>query len=246
MMPFEEEAKKIVKLGEEEGVILRIMGAVAYKIHSPTYSYLFDQLDRQLSDLDFASLSVYSSQVISLFDKLGYSLKSGRLMDRKKFVSRSDNRVADVFFDRLEMCHCIEFKNRLLVDYPTISLADLVLEKLQIVKITEKDFKDMAILFLEHEVGENDEETINSKYIAELLSRDWGFYYTATLNLRKLKEKVKEYKDLWDADFSRLNTRIEKLIRTIEQKKKSLRWKIRAKIGTRMKWYTEVEDFKEF
>ncbi len=241
-MRWEEEARRFVKTAEERGILLRVMGAVAYRIHCPASTNLLDQLRRDISDLDFASLRSYSGQVVSMFEELGYSLNYGRFMDRKKFVSSSGNRVADVFFDRLEMCHCIEFKNRLTVDYPTISLADLVLEKLQIVKITEKDFKDLIVLFIEHDVSGNDEETINSKYIAQLLSGDWGFYYTAKSNLKKLSEKVRDRKDLLGMELSKVESRIEKLIGAIEQQEKSLGWKLRAMIGTRMKWYADVED----
>lgn len=70
------------------------------------------------------------------------------------------------------MCHTLYFKNRLLVDYPTIPLAELLLEKMQIVKLAEKDIIDTIILIREHEIGEKDEKTINATYIANILSKD--------------------------------------------------------------------------
>ena len=69
----------------------------------------------------------------------------------------------------------------------TISLADLFLEKVQIVKMGEKDAKDIAILLLEHELGDQDKGSINAEYISKLMADDWGFYYTTITNLRKLE-----------------------------------------------------------
>ena len=80
----------------------------------------------------------------------------------------------DVFFDRLDMNHIIDFKNRLELDFPTISLADLLLEKMQIVQINEKDIKDTIILLREHPVEDPDKETINANYVASLLAEDWA------------------------------------------------------------------------
>jgi len=79
------------------------------------------------------------------------------------------------------------FLKRLEIDYPTISLADLLLEKMQIVKLNEKDILDTIVMLREHDVGEGDKETINSDRVSGLLSDDWGFYYTVTTNLGKIK-----------------------------------------------------------
>lgn len=92
----------------------------------------------------------------------------------------------DVFLDRLNMCHIIDFKNRLEVESETIPLAEMLLEKMQIVNPAEKDFIDTILLLREHSVGNVDFETINITRIANILSRDWGFYYTATKNLKEL------------------------------------------------------------
>jgi hypothetical protein len=47
--------------------------------------------------------------------------------------------------------HVVKFQNRLHVDSPTIPLAELALEKLQIVHLNEKDVKDMLMLFAAEE-----------------------------------------------------------------------------------------------
>jgi len=142
----------------------------------------------------------------------------------------------------LEMCHIIDFKNRLEMDSPTISLSDLFLQKAQICKINEKDIKDMIILFREHEVGETEKEAVNLNYIAKLLSDDWGFWYTVTLNLEKVKGFLADYKNLTEEDKADVSAKIEKTLKAINDEPKTLKWKMRAKIGTKKRWYTEVEE----
>lgn len=127
------------------------------------------------------------------------------------------------------------------LDFPTITPSDLLLEKMQIVQITEKDLKDTMILLREHEIKEHENDVINTKYIAKLLSNDWEFYYTVTTNLKKTKEFLNFFDALTDEDKNIISEKIDKLLDYIEREPKSLKWKARAKIGTRKKWYREVE-----
>lgn len=183
-----------------------------------------------------------------LFADLGYApmvsmaLLFGTGKNRAIYKDESHNRSVDVFFDKLEMCHNLEFKNRLELDNPTIPLSDLLLQKIQIIKINEKDIKDIIILLREHQVGEFEKETVNINYIARLLSKDWGFWYTVTLNLDKTKEFLAEYKNLADADRKDVETKLDNILKRIEDEPKALQWKLRSKVGTSKKWYTEVEE----
>ena len=129
------------------------------------------------------------------------------------------------------MNHVIDFKGRLEVDYPTIPLADLLLEKLQIVHINEKDIKDSILLLLEHDVGEGDKETINMKRITKIMAEDWGFYYTSTTNLKKIGTFLPKYTNLTDEQRLAITSKIEKLLQGIENEPKKLGWKVRARVG---------------
>jgi len=150
----------------------------------------------------------------------------------------------DVFYDKLAMCHEIDFTRRLEVDYPTISTADIILEKTQIVKINEKDVKDLIILFAEHELGSNDNHMINSPYISKLLAKDWGFYYTVTTNLKLVRD---QFLDKWKEPsvqeyLNNVKSRVDELLKQIESEPKSMGWKMRQSIGTKKKWYKDVEE----
>jgi hypothetical protein len=140
------------------------------------------------------------------------------------------------------MCHKIDLRNRLSIHDQTISLADLLLEKIQIVQITEKDIIDIITLFMEHPVTE-DESGINTRYIADRFAGDWGFYHSATTNLlRVYDEFIFNYSPLTEDNQRIVRTRIDQLTDSIEQTPKTLKWKARARFGTSLKWYRDVGD----
>jgi len=228
---------------------MRLMGGFAIRLHCPKFDYLYDRLQRKPAyDLDLITYSRFRPQIKKLFKELGYaSMASMALMfdtgrNRQIYTDEAHNRSVDVFFDKLEMCHTIDFANRLELDSPTITLSDLLLQKAQIVKINEKDIKDMMILLREHNVGEMENETVNTRYIAKLLSDNWGFWYTVTTNMGKVQEFLSQYETLTEADCQDIKSKIDKLLKAIEDEPKSLKWKMRAKIGTSKRWYTEVEE----
>ncbi|NWG10217.1 hypothetical protein HXY33_00445 [Candidatus Bathyarchaeota archaeon] len=250
---FIEEALRIVKKGEEKKIPLRLMGGFAIRLHSPNNEHLYEALDRKPAyDLDFVTYGKHRPLMKKLFADLGYTpmvsmaLLFGTGKNRAVYKDENHNRSVDVFFDKLEMCHAIEFKDRLELDYPTISLSDLLLQKIQICQINEKDIKDVMILLREHQIGETDKETVNIVYIAKLLARDWGFWYSSVSNLKKTKEFLAEYKNLTDADREDIEKKITRIAKALEDEPKSVQWKLRSKIGTSKRWYTEVEELVRY
>lgn len=248
---FVEYAKKIVKEAQDKGLILRIMGALAIRLHSSEFVGLHKSLkrlgEREFTDIDLMALGKQRGAIKNFFIKdRGY--KIDRMVERLAgggrhiFHGSEPKIMVDVFYDKLEMCHTIDFRKRLGVDSPTIPLADILLAKMQIVKITEKDIKDTIVLLRAHEVGESDGEEVNAKYIARLLSRDWGFYYTFTTNLKGVEQLLPKYEVVSEEDRKIINSRIEKTLECIEKEPKSLGWNLRAKVGTKKKWYREVEE----
>jgi hypothetical protein len=236
---------EIVGRANKESIPLRIMGASAFRIHCAKYSYLHRNLGRSISDLDFASYHQYTNRVVKLLQGLGYKYEKFYYEDgRQIFKNEQSDYIVDVFFDQLSMCHRIDFRNRLENDFPTIPLAELLLEKMQIVEFTEKDAKDSIMLLREHCVGEDDSEAINGGYVAELLSKDWGFYHTVTTNLKKMRDS---YVDVFGTghlsseDKEDVRNKIDELLARIEEEPKNVGWKMRARVGTRKLWYQEVE-----
>ena len=246
---FEGEAVRIVEEAKKANLTLRVLGATAFRIHSPNNLKIHDQLERKISDLDFMAYSKDRRKIEKFFtEQMGYqavraALTPGLFAGRCIFINKSGgNSHVDVFLDKLDMNHVIDFKGRLEIDYPTITLSDLLLEKLQIVHINEKDIKDSFLLLLEHDVGEEDREQINMKYIAKLMGDDWGFYYTTTTNLKKIEVSLPKYDDLTAEQRDLISLRIQKLLQRIENEPKKFGWKMRARVGPSKKWYNDVEE----
>lgn len=243
---FIEEALSIVKAGAERGIILRLMGAIAVKLHCPDSSHILEGMERSLTDIDLMSYGKFNPKMKGLFTELGYTPNEriiafyGR--DRHIYDNPDKGWHVDVFFDELKMCHNISFRRRLELDYPTITPTDILLEKLQIVKINPKDVKDTIVLVREHPVGEGEKDSIDGPHICGLLSGDWGFCYTVTENLKKIKSFLPEFAVLTEEDRTNVGGKIQSLLEEIEKVPKSLKWKLRAKVGPKRKWYSEVEE----
>jgi hypothetical protein len=251
-MSFENDATLVSKatsisnVAQEKGVVLRLLGAIAFRIHCPKYEYLHKALGRTISDLDFVGYGKQKGHIEKLLTGLGYIKRMPSLVTYYSYRDiyqdpSSENFVMDIFFDKLQMCHDIDFKNRLEVDNPTIPVAELLLQKLQIVQLTEKDVKDLIVLMREHQVADHDKEALNLPYISKILANDWGFYYTATINLKKLEELLNSFDKLTEEDKLDVKGKIDKTLQSIENEPKTFSWKMRARVGPSKKWYREVE-----
>lgn len=246
---FYEERTRILnalKEPENEHIIMRLVGALAFRTHCPEYGYIQDALGRQFTDIDFASYRRFFKDIVRLLTELGYEEDKTvtRLFgdSRLLFHDRKFGRHIDVFFDQLKFCHVIPLTGRLEVETLTLPLAELLLEKMQIVQINEKDVIDTIMLLREHPVGHNDDETINMDVIAKLTSNDWGWWRTLTQNLGVVEEFLGRYQQLSDEDREVVRERLHQLRNYIDEQPKTLRWKVRASIGDRVKWYEDVED----
>ncbi|RDE16822.1 MAG: hypothetical protein C4K47_00755 [Candidatus Thorarchaeota archaeon] len=247
---FVQEALRIHDAAEQNGLPLRVMGAIAYRIKSPQYVELHEAMGREITDIDLIGYYKQQHKIINLFrDDLGYQyVMPGFIratMMRDLFTNPKTGGHVDVFYDTLDFNHRIEFKksDRLSKDNPTIALGDLFLEKTQIVQINAKDLKDLTIMFLGNDVSETDDETkINGSYITHIMGDDWGFYYTCTTNLKKLLDFVPTVGLLSEEQKKVIVSRIQKLLKMIEDVPKTGAWKRRATVGTSKRWYKVVQD----
>lgn len=245
---FEERSRILEALAQEENrhIVMRLIGALAFRTHCPRFGYLQEALGRAFTDIDFASYRRFFKDIQRLLMELGYQ--------EDKMVSRlfSEHRVLfhdaicgrhiDIFFDQLRFCHTLPLVGRLEAENLTLPLAELLLEKMQIVQINEKDLIDTIMLLREHPIGETDDETINALVITRLTSNDWGMWRTVTGNLDLVKEFLTRYAQLSDEDRRVVAERIDHLRHHIDGAPKSARWKVRAAVGERVKWYEDVED----
>jgi len=157
------------------------------------------------------------------------------------FYHRRNGRQLDLFVDTFEMCHKIPIAARLELDPVTVPLAELLLTKLQIVRLNDKDLKDTVALLLEHEISDGDVDTVNASYIANLCARDWGLWRTCTLSIERAGAML-ERLDVSVEERTLVRERLGVLGSRIEAEPKSQRWKLRSRIGERIRWYQEPEE----
>lgn len=241
---FYETAIGLIEAAEKENITMRLIGSTAIMHHAHEKKDLFKLMDRKLTDIDLMAYGRQRAEIIAFLEKMGYK-SSHNFLGSDRLIYEDDLLHIDVFFNNLSFCHPISFKGRLELDFPTIPLSDLLLEKMQIVKINHKDLVDSTIMIMEHDVGFGikDPEIIDLQRIIDILKKDWGFYYTFTENLKKVLYFSKSYKNtVKEQDLLLLEKRIINILSELEASNKSFFWKIRAMVGTRIKWYQEVED----
>jgi hypothetical protein len=243
---FESEVKRIIEAGNQAGVLLRVLGSLAFHMHCPRVGYLQAEMGRAYTDIDLAAYSQQAKEIRALLAGMGYVENREVFMvtegSRAIFEDSTRHLHIDVFYEKLDFCHVIKWSGRLEVDSPTIPLAELVLEKMQIVQINEKDVIDTIMLLLEHPLGDSDRETINIGLIARLCAADWGLWRTLTMNLDKVKQLAPGYAQLTDPQKTELVTQVEAALARIEAEPKPLAWRMRARVGDRVKWYKDVEE----
>ncbi len=151
--------------------------------------------------------------------------------------------MIDVFYDKLDMNHCVDYRGRLEAHPLCVSLSDLLLQKLQIVQINDKDMKDAMFLLLASELGDSDEGKINLRYLSKRMSDDWGFYHTSTTNLGRIKAHTANVSALTDDQRKIIGDKTDVILAALEKEPKSLGWRMRAQAGTKRTWYREVSDW---
>ena len=245
-----EEARHLTDEAQKQGIILRVMGPIALHYYFPDYVDLYRSMerlgDRVFTDIDYAAYGKSRNKLVPFFEAHGYELEKRAAMlsgGTRMIFFGAKIPMIDVFFDKLDYNHPIDYRGRLEIHPHCVSLADLMLQKLQIVQINDKDLKDAMLLFLAAPVSDTDKNAINAKYVAKLFADDWGFYYTATINLKRIKEAMAGVKALTDDHRAIIAEKVDYFLKFIEDTPKSGKWKSRAKAGTGKPWYQEVSDW---
>jgi hypothetical protein len=218
------EAVAIVEqLAERDGVV-RILGGVGVVLHCPSDG----GFHREPEDIDLAVSGRGAGALEAVLTERGYTPNSrfnAMHGDRRRQFEGPAGKV-DVFVGAFTMCHKLELEGRLGAESPTLTAADLVLTKLQIVELTEKDMLDLRLLLESHEVGSGPGDWIDADYVASVLADDWGYWRTASGTLQQVT-----------AAAPALGAKADQLWQRVEQEPKSRRFKVRARVGERRRWY---------
>jgi hypothetical protein len=249
------EAVRLVEAAARSGATIRVTGSVAVHLRCGRHRSLMPALGRRpFYDIDFWGRDREHRQLEEFFAGQGYLLDPAARglrewgIKRQIYAHPETGIKVDVFLDKLVMAHTIDFTDRLGSAGPSIGLADLVLSKLQIHEITSNDLIDLTVLFGEHAIGEHGaggpgdaDELIDLARLRALLCDNWGFWYTATGNLDRLAESA-DAAPLPEEVRQRVLARTAQLRGDLTESPKSRRWRLRAKVGNRKRWYETVEE----
>jgi hypothetical protein len=234
------EGVRVLSAAHDQDLPLRLLGGVAVRLRAR--NGLPPALERTYGDLDFVTARRASGPAQKFFREAGYephvSFNALNSKERLLFFDTEHGRQVDVFVGSFRMCHEIPLEGRLELDETSIPLAELLLTKLQVIELNEKDVRDAIAVLHDRELGDEDGDTVNAGRIAQLCSEDWGLWRTITRNLEACRRQAGAY----GKDCAGAGSQFLELEERIEAEPKSRAWRLRAKIGERKRWYELPEE----
>jgi hypothetical protein len=225
--------QQLTSTAEERGVALRALGGVGILLHCPVARS--NGPHRTFADLDVAVPRDAARRVPALFQAAGYEA------DRRFNAAQGDRRMIfhgpvgkiDVFVGVFEMCHRLDLSPRLALERDTLTASDLLMTKLQVVEVNQKDVDDTALLLSEHELREGPGDHIDIAYLRTLVYDDWGLWRTATGTLELVADRRVDV-----AGPAR------EIASALGDAPKGKRFRMRARIGERKRWYELPDEIK--
>jgi hypothetical protein len=237
------EGTRLLRAAEAEGVPLRLIGGVAVCLRAG--DRMPEVFRRTYGDLDFVTGKKSSGAAQKFFRAEGYApqvvFNALNSKERLLFEDESNGRQVDVFVGSFSMSHTVPLEGRIEVDADSVPLAELLLTKLQVHELNEKDVGDALAVVHAHPVGDEDGDSVNAARVAELCAADWGLWRTITANLDTCIAHVDRY-ELAPAERDELRGRLGALRQRIDTQEKSRGWRLRAKVGERKRWYETPEE----
>lgn len=238
------EMNRLIVAANEHQIRLRAFGGLAIYAHSQKDPRFFH---RDSPDVDFVVAEKDRHRLDSFFRQMGYvPNKQFNLLNgsqRQIYFDPAAGHRIDILVGDFEMCHKLPMDGRLKIDPVTIPLAELFLSKAQIVQLNRKDAFDLISLLLNNDIGQEHEGKIGMDRIVTLCAEDWGLYTTTTMNLKRVEDLLRaEDLGLGDGEREVVLSRLRTITSTLEAAPKSRAWKMRSLLGTRVRWYAEVEE----
>ena len=238
------EAKSLIDLAAERSIALRLVGGLAIRFLTPE----LPPRSRMGQDLDFASASSTRRALTDMLADQGYDPDKNfnALYGNKQlyFAHGSTGLAIDVLIDKLHMCHTLEFADRLTRMPYTLDAVDLLMSKLQIVELNEKDAEDCLRLLATFRLEDSDDAgAIDLRVFRSLVGDDWGWWRTVTLNLDRISQLLDGgTRAAIEGGKFDARSQLSVLSEAAESAPKSRRWKMRARIGDRKRWYEVPEE----
>jgi hypothetical protein len=210
-------------------------------------------------DLDFATRSKDRGAFYELLEAEGYTpdKRHNALFGGKQayFVDVARKRPVDVLVDSLEMCHRMEFSDRLALSKPTLPLGRAALSKLQVVKINKKDVLDALVLLAEHPLARTTARSTRATGSGPSTCRG-SCRSPRTTGAGGGRDRQPRHARALPRDRGhgggprppqrRASCSTEgadrRPAKAVDDAPKSTRWKLRARVGERTQWYNEPEE----
>lgn len=241
-------ATSITRTASENGATIRLLGGVAVAILCSDIYSRYPVLERTPHDIDFMGYAKQSHKItramkgIEIAGDQRFNALYGNM--RLKFLDNAVGEtpmVIDVFLDKFKQSHEIPMKGRLEKMETTITPTDLLMTKLQIWEINQKDIQDIVSLLAADGKFSGSDARIDEKRIADLTSDDWGLWKTSMNNIAKVHQFI-ESLDPGNGLDSEVLPKLERINRTLSDSKKSIRWKMRSVVGEKVPWYETPEE----
>ena len=236
------EALELARGAADASLGLKLLGGLAVRVLCPE----FPPRLRRDQDIDFACVSKQRKKVADYLDAAGcepdrrFNNLNG---DRQMYFNAPSGRPIDVMVDRLTMCHVLDFRPSFSRQPFTIDPVDVLLSKLQIVELNEKDLRDIVHLLAALPLGGGSQTSIDTDRFCKLLGADWGWWRTVTGNLAKMEELLGERPALIpDNHVYEPVAQAGRLLELAVETPKSMKWKLRANVGDRVRWYELPEE----
>jgi hypothetical protein len=241
------DARSLVDEADRRGLTARLLGGLAIRARVPWWA---GRPAGRRPDIDLAIRSAERTRLSTLLVELGYTA------DRRHNALHGDRQLyffhpqrghaIDVIVDRLVMCHTLDLRDRLSLDPLTLPAADLLLSKLQVVRLNDKDASDALALLSAHELADRDADGIAIDRILAITSHDWGWWRTVAGTLAKLallaERDMPQAHGLDEPRRRAALDRVAHLVQLMADAPKSVGWRARAVIGERIRWYEEPEE----
>ncbi len=239
------EAERILQAADLQGVVVRLIGGLAVQMLVGTPDA---RLARAYKDIDLVTLKGQGKKLVPVMESRGYRsnvrFNATQGHERMLFYDDTNERQVDVFVGVFEMCHRIPITERVAHHASTVPPAELLLTKLQVVKLNDKDLRDLLQLLLALPLEEHSlqgADAIDIAVVGDLCAADWGLWRTTQLNLDRITEGVSAY-GLGADDEATIKAAVSRLRAGIDAVPKSRQWKLRDRIGDRKQWYEDPEE----
>lgn len=240
--------RRLAELTRAEGIVFRLLGSCAVYIKCVESADILERNNRSIKDIDavIARRDLYALRKVLRDDGWNEEIEVTALTDgaRLRFGSNKHDVTLDIIVDCLQFNQTLWLSDRLLLDWPTISVTDLLLSKFQIADLTISDIIDVSALLNQFTMDRPDESGICLQRICSICGRSWRWHHATLATCAKFTAgTILDSITLSIEQRRTVDIRLNEIRDAVRSTPKSFAWLTRNLIGERIPWVTPVETF---